>query len=121
MRSEGTDPAPVYPRHAVNVIFIEPAFPPNQREFVRGLVAAGATVIGIGERPVDNLDREVRDWMLHSHQVGNVTDVGALTDAVRWVQSRLWVDRLEASVEAHTMAAAQARENCGIPGTSVRT
>jgi Carbamoyl-phosphate synthase L chain, ATP binding domain len=105
----------------VNVIFIEPAFPPNQREFVRGLVAAGATVIGIGERPVDNLDGELRDWMLHYHQVGNVTDVGALTDAVRWVQSRLWVDRLEASVEAHTMAAAQARENCGIPGTSVRT
>jgi len=31
----------------VNVIFIEPAFPPNQREFVRGLVAAGATVIGV--------------------------------------------------------------------------
>ncbi len=105
----------------MNVIFIEPAFPPNQREFVRGLVAAGATVIGIGERPVDNLDGELRDWMLHYHQVGNVTDVGALTDAVRWVQSRLWVDRLEASVEAHTMAAAQARENCGIPGTSVRT
>jgi formate-dependent phosphoribosylglycinamide formyltransferase (GAR transformylase) len=105
----------------MNVIFIEPAFPPNQREFVRGLVAAGATVIGIGERPVDNLDGELRDWMLHYHQVGNVTDVGALTDAVRWVQSRLWVDRLEAAVEAHTMAAAQARENCGIPGTSVRT
>jgi hypothetical protein len=105
----------------MNVIFIEPAFPPNQREFVRGLVAAGATVIGIGERPLDNLDGELRDWMLHYHQVGNVTDVGALTDAVRWVQSRLWVDRLEAAVEAHTMAAAEARENCGIPGTSVRT
>lgn len=105
----------------MNVIFIEPAFPPNQREFVRGLVAAGATVIGIGERPIDNLDGELRDWMLHYHQVGNVTDVGALTDAVRWVQSRLWVDRLEAAVEAHTMGAAQARENCGIPGTSVRT
>jgi formate-dependent phosphoribosylglycinamide formyltransferase (GAR transformylase) len=105
----------------MNVIFIEPAFPPNQREFVRGLVAAGATVIGIGERPVDNLDGDLRDWMLHYHQVGNVTDVGALTDVVRWVQGRLWVDRLEAVVEAHTMAAAEARENCGIPGTSVHT
>ena len=105
----------------MNVIFIEPAFPPNQREFVRGLAAAGATVIGIGERPIDNLDGDLRDWMLHYHQVGNVTDVGALTDVVRWVQARLWVDRLEAAVEAHTMAAAQARENCGIPGTSVRT
>jgi formate-dependent phosphoribosylglycinamide formyltransferase (GAR transformylase) len=105
----------------MNVIFIEPGFPPNQREFVRGLAAAGATVIGIGERPVDNLDGDLRDWMIHYHQVGNVTDVGALTDVVRWIQSRLWVDRLEAAVEAHTMAAAQARESCGIPGTSVRT
>jgi formate-dependent phosphoribosylglycinamide formyltransferase (GAR transformylase) len=105
----------------MNVIFIEPAFPPNQREFMRGLVAAGATVIGVGERPLDHLDPELQGWMLHYQQVGNVTDVGAVTDVVRWVQERLWVDRLEAAVEAHTMAAAQVRENCTIPGTSVRT
>jgi hypothetical protein len=105
----------------MNVVFVEPAFPPNQREFVRGFAAAGATVIGVGERPLDHLDPELRQWMLHYHQVGNVTDVGAMTDAVRWVQERVWVDRLEAVVEAHTMAAAQVRENCTIPGTSVRT
>ena len=45
----------------------------------------------------------------------------ALTRAVRWVQDKLWVDRLEATIEAHTMAAAQVREACTIPGTSVRT
>ena len=105
----------------MNVILVEPAFPANQREFARGLAAAGATVIGIGERPADHLDGDLRGWMLHYHQVGNVTDAGQLTDAVRWVQDRLWVDRLEATVEAHTLAAAQARENTGIPGTSVRT
>jgi formate-dependent phosphoribosylglycinamide formyltransferase (GAR transformylase) len=105
----------------MNVIFIEPAFPPNQREFMRGLAAAGATVIGVGERPLDHLDPELQGWMLHYQQVGNVTDVDAVTDVVRWVQERLWVDRLEAAVEAHTMAAAQVRENCTIPGTSVRT
>ena len=33
----------------------------------------------------------------------------------------MWVDRLEATIEAHTLAAAQVRENCTIPGTSVRT
>ncbi|MGH7721702.1 MAG: ATP-grasp domain-containing protein [Candidatus Dormibacteria bacterium] len=105
----------------MNVIFIEPAFPPNQREFVRGLVAAGATVLGIGERPQDHLDPDLKGWLLHYHQVGNVTDVDTMTDAVRWMQERLWIDRLEAVVEAHTMAAAQVRENCTIPGTSVRT
>ena len=44
-----------------------------------------------------------------------------MTDAVRWIQDKLWVDRLEATIEAHTLAAAQVRENCTIPGTSVRT
>jgi formate-dependent phosphoribosylglycinamide formyltransferase (GAR transformylase) len=59
--------------------------------------------------------------MVHYQRVGNVTNVAELAGAVRWVQSRMWVDRLEASVEAHTMAAAEARELCTIPGTSVRT
>jgi formate-dependent phosphoribosylglycinamide formyltransferase (GAR transformylase) len=53
--------------------------------------------------------------------VPSVTDADAMTRAVRWVQDKLWVDRLEATIEAHTMAAAQVREACTIPGTSVRT
>jgi formate-dependent phosphoribosylglycinamide formyltransferase (GAR transformylase) len=44
-----------------------------------------------------------------------------MTAAVRWVQDKLWVDRLEATIEAHTLPAAQVREACTIPGTSVRT
>jgi formate-dependent phosphoribosylglycinamide formyltransferase (GAR transformylase) len=105
----------------VNVVFVEPAFPPTQRHFVRALAEVGATVIGIGERPAEWLDDELRSWMPHYHQVGSVVDVGAMTDAVRHAQSYLWVDRLEAVIEAHTLAAAQVREACTIPGTSVRT
>ncbi len=105
----------------MNVIFVEPAFPANQRQFVRGLAAVGATVIGIGERPGDWLDDELRGWMQHYHQVGNVTDVGELRAAVEWVQDKVWVDRLEATIESHIMSAAQVREACHIPGTSVRT
>jgi phosphoribosylaminoimidazole carboxylase (NCAIR synthetase) len=37
------------------------------------------------------------------------------------VQDKLWVDRIEATIEVHTLAAAQVREACTIPGTSVRT
>ncbi len=105
----------------VNVVFVEPAFPPTQRHFVRALAEVGATVIGVGERPQDALDEQLKSWMAHYHQVPTVVDVGVLTDAVRWIQGRVWVDRLEATIEAHTLAAAQARENCTIPGTSVRT
>jgi hypothetical protein len=105
----------------VNVIFVEPAFPANQREFVRGLAEAGANVIGIGERPAEWLDSDLRGWMLHYQQIPNVTDVGALIEAVRFAQSKVWIDALESTIESHTMAAAHAREACGIPGTSVRT
>jgi Carbamoyl-phosphate synthase L chain, ATP binding domain len=105
----------------VNVVFIEPFFPSTQRNFVRGLAEAGATVIGIGESPPEMLDDQLKSWMAHYHQVPTVIDVGILTDTVRWVQDKLWVDRLESTIEAHTLAAAQARENCTIPGTSVRT
>jgi formate-dependent phosphoribosylglycinamide formyltransferase (GAR transformylase) len=102
-------------------VLVEPAFPPTQRHFARALAEVGATVIGIGERHIDALDEQLRSWMTHYHQVSNVTDVGQMTDAVRWLQDRVWVDGLEATIEAHTLAAAQVRENCTIPGTSVRT
>ena len=69
----------------MNVVFVEPAFPDNQRQFVRALAEVGATVIGVGERPGDWLDEELRGWMAHYHQVPNVVDVGVLTDTVRWI------------------------------------
>ena len=105
----------------MNIVFVEPAFPPTQRHFVRALAEVGATVIGIGERHQNDLDDQLRGWMTHYHQVPTVVDVGVLTDAVRWIQDKVWVDRLEATIEAHTLPAAQVRENCTIPGTSVRT
>jgi formate-dependent phosphoribosylglycinamide formyltransferase (GAR transformylase) len=105
----------------MNVVFVEPFFPSNQRHFPRALAEAGATVIGIGEYPADALDDQLKGWLHHYERVPSVTDVEAMTRAVRWVQDKLWVDRLEATIEAHTLAAAQVREACTIPGTSVRT
>ena len=104
-----------------DVVFLEPSFPRNQREFVRALHSVGARVIGIGERPKESLDEEQRHWLGHYEQVGNVTDEAQVERAVRFVQSKVRVDRLEAVVEAHVMCAARVREKCGIPGTSVKT
>lgn len=105
----------------MNVIFVEPAFPTNQREFVRALHAVGANVIGIGERPEDYLDHELRGWLGEYVQIRSVVDEELLLRAVRLVQKHLWVDRIEATVEAHIMATAAVREAAGIPGTSRRT
>ena len=100
----------------MNVIFVEPFFPSNHRQFARALAEAGGTVIGIGEYPVDAFDDQLKGWLYHYEQVRSVTDVQAMTNAVRWVQGKLWVDRLEATVEAHTMAAAP-RSGAGASGT----
>jgi hypothetical protein len=105
----------------VNVIFVEPAFPHYQREFVRALHAVGARVIGIGERPLAALGSELQHWLAHYEQVRSVIDEPALLEAVRRVQRRVWVDRLEATVEAQILPVARVREAAGIPGTSVRT
>lgn len=105
----------------MNVIFIEPGFPANQKQFVRALAAIGANVIGIGERPYDWLDEETRSWLSSYQQISSVTDEAALEWAVRQAQEVQWVDRLEAVVEAHVLPAAHVRERCDIPGTTART
>ncbi len=105
----------------VNVIILEPSFPDNQKQFARALAEAGATVIGLGERPKDGLDGDVKGWLSHYEQVDSIVDDQSVERVVRWLQDKLWVDRLEATVEAHVMTAARVRESCRIPGTSVHT
>lgn len=105
----------------MDVVLVEPCFPANQREFARALHAVGARVIGIGERPKSALDDGLRHWLTHYEQIGNVTSVGQLEGAVRKLQGVARIERLEAVVEAHVMAAAEVREKLGIPGTSVQT
>lgn len=105
----------------MNIVFVEPHFPRNQREFPRVLAQAGADVIGVGETPWDYLDDELKSWLTHYEQVGSVTHLDQMMEAVRRVQGLVWVDRLESTIESHQMVAAQVREALGIPGTSVRT
>ena len=105
----------------MHVVFVEPCFPANQKEFVRGLASTGARVSAIGERPKDSLDDDLRRWLVHYEQVPTVVDVDNLVRVVGWMSGQLHVDRLEATVEAHVLPAAEARERLGIPGTSVRT
>ena len=93
----------------MHVIFVEPRFPANQRQFVRGLREVGA--------PRHRHRRGARSrrsatsctrWLLRL-RAGPLRRAtrSALLDAVRRVQQRGWVDRLEATVEAHILPAAQ--------------
>ena len=105
----------------MNIIFVEPFFPQNQRRFVAALAGVGANVIGVGEYAEDEFGDELRSQLGAYYRVSNVTDEGQLNAAVEWAQGLVWVDRLESTIESHQMAAARVREARGIPGTSVRT
>lgn len=105
----------------MHVIFVEPCFPSYQSKFVRALRDVGAFVTGISEVPFESMPQSVRDMLNHYEHVPSVVHEGAMYEAVRRVQRKGWVDRLEATVEAHILPVAKVRESCKIPGTSVRT
>jgi hypothetical protein len=105
----------------MHIVFVEPRFPGNQKQFIRALAEIGATVTAIGEGSKASLDDELKRWLTHYEEVGSVCDEGAVLRALGFVQARAHVDRLEATVEAHIMPIARVREAAGIPGTSVRT
>ena len=105
----------------MHVVFVEPCFPNNQREFLRGLLSTGARVSAVSERPVEALPEELRAGLFQYERVRSVVDESALADAVRRLSKRAVVDRLEATVEAHVLAAAHVREQFGIHGTTAKT
>lgn len=105
----------------MHVIFVEPAFPHNQKQFVRALAQVGARVTGIGEAPFAALPSDIRRSLHAYEQVPSVVHEASLYEAVRTVQAREWVDRLEATVEAHILATAKVRAACTIPGTTLET
>ena len=105
----------------MHVVFVEPAFPQNQREFLRGLLSTGARISAISERPPEALPAELREGLFQFERVRSVVDEHALAEAVRRLSQKARVDRLEATVEAHVMAAAHVREHLKIHGTTSKT
>jgi phosphoribosylaminoimidazole carboxylase (NCAIR synthetase) len=104
----------------MHVLFVAPHFPSGQRHFVRALHSVGARVTGIGESAPEHMDHELKSWLYGYERVSSVVDEDAMYAAVRRAQQREWVDRLEATIEAHILPTARVRERCTIPGLTVR-
>ena len=105
----------------MHVVLVEPAFPNNQREFLRGLLSTGARVSVISERPPEALPSALREGLFQHERVRSVVDEHALAEACKRLSMKARVDRLEATVEAHVMAAAHVREQLKIYGTTSKT
>ncbi|WP_419941949.1 ATP-grasp domain-containing protein [Candidatus Palauibacter sp.] len=105
----------------MHVVFVEPRFPGNQKDFVRGLHEVGAEVSAVGEAPLDALGPDLPRWLTCYEQVRSVCDESALAQALQEIHRHRPVDRLEATVEAHILPVARVREAAGLAGTSVKT
>jgi carbamoylphosphate synthase large subunit len=100
----------------MHVILVAPHFPANQRNFARALRAVGARVTGIGDAPVEYLDSQLKSWLDDYVYLPRMLDEEELEKAVRGIQRKSWVDRLEATIETHMLPVARVRERTGIPG-----
>jgi biotin carboxylase len=103
----------------MNVIMLSPGYPAEMAYFTRGLAAAGATVIGVGDQAPPALPPVAREALAHYVHVGSLADSGAVASTVRAVARHVRIDRVECLWEPYMLLAARLREALGLPGLTV--
>ncbi|MEZ4402316.1 MAG: hypothetical protein R3B06_19985 [Kofleriaceae bacterium] len=102
----------------MRVVFLSPTYPPEMRQFTRGLAEVGAQVLGVGDGEPDG---ELRRYLAGYLRVPSITDEADVIERVhRWLRGRE-VDRVETNWEPLVVVAARLRERFGLPGMSVDT
>lgn len=101
----------------MNCVFLSPHFPANWFHFVVALRAAGATTLGIGDAPWDELRPELRDALDEYYRVGDLADYNELVRALGWFTHRHGkVDHLDSLNEHWMELEAQLRTDFNIDG-----
>lgn len=101
----------------MNVVFLSPHFPPNWYHFVVALRRAGATVLGIGDAPYDELRPELRDALTEYYRVGDMANYDELVRAMGWFTHRHGrLDRLDSLNEHWLEIEAALRTDFNIDG-----
>ena len=102
----------------MRVVFLSPTYPPEMRQFTRGLAEVGAEVLGVGD---GHPDPELRRYLTDYLQVPSIMDEDDVIARVHaWLRGRE-VDRVLANWEPLVLTAARLRERFGLPGMSVDT
>lgn len=102
----------------MKVVFLAPHYPPEMRQYTRGLAEVGVSVYGIGDQPAAALPADVKPHLadyLHVPRIMDEDDV--VQRAHAWLRGRE-VDRVLANWEPLTLTAAKMRERFGVPGMS---
>jgi formate-dependent phosphoribosylglycinamide formyltransferase (GAR transformylase) len=100
----------------MNVIMISPGYPAEMAFFARGLAAAGAAVIGVGDQPPSSVPPIARQALAHYQQVGSLAAGDAVAAVVHELARQVRIDRVECLWEPYMMLAARLRGELGLPG-----
>lgn len=103
----------------MNVVFLSPSYPPEMKQYTRGLAEVGARVYGVGDTPRAGLSPDVRGYLTDYLEVPRILDEDDVIERVSsWLHGRT-VDRVLANWEVLVVLAARLRERWGMPGMSV--
>jgi formate-dependent phosphoribosylglycinamide formyltransferase (GAR transformylase) len=103
----------------MNVLMISPGYPSEMAFFTRGLAAAGASVIGVGDQPAGSVPAIARDALAHYIPVGSLAAEEAVAATVRELARQVRIDRVECLWEPYMILAARLREELDLPGLTV--
>ena len=102
----------------MRVVFLSPRYPPDMRQFTRGLAEVGCEVLGVGD---GHPDHELRQYLSGYLEVPSLLDEDDVIRRVHdWVRGRT-IDQVLANWEPLVVTAARLREQFGLPGMSVDT
>lgn len=106
----------------MNVVFLSPHFPPQMGWFCVRLREVGATVLGIGDAPYEELRPELREALTEYYRVPDLADIDALIRAFGWFIHRHGrIDRVDSLNEWWLEAEAKLRTWFDVPGIRLDT
>jgi biotin carboxylase len=103
----------------MNVLMISPGYPAEMPYFTRGLAAAGASVIGVGDQPPSEVPAMARDALARYIPVGSLAAEDAVVATIRELACQVRVDQVECLWEPYMILAARLREELDLPGLTV--
>jgi hypothetical protein len=101
----------------MNVVFISPNFPPTYYQFCTALRDAGATVLGIGDAPCEEMRPELQGALAEYYRVPVMTDYDSMLRACGLFTHRFGkIDRIESHTEFWLGIDAQLRKDFNVFG-----
>ena len=105
----------------MDVVFLQPSYPPEMPEFTRGLAEVGARVYGVGDSPAGGLSPAIKRYLTGYLQVPRLLDDDDVAERVSaWLRGR-HMDHVLSCWEPMVLTAAKLRERWGLPGMSADT